>query len=173
MLVEKTPRLRHLTLKHSGSDTKRWDFEGLRLISGWKNLETLILSSVPLGDGSFLVDIGKQCQNLKHIDLSDRTYPPVSNDCEEQFLEMFKHCKNLRNVSIHDYILSKPTRMFTLLRNNPFIETIELCFIEHEDTPANLTLSIEQLLDRCSQLTRFWFEFKDVDNKLARGAFQR
>lgn len=123
-----------------------WYLDDLPLISKWKSLETLRLLDIPNKDGQFLIEVGKQCKNLRTLEFMNVRYN------EEELLQMLQHCKNLRYFSIKGhYARFAIPGLFALLGNNPELRKVDLGHDTYDGTScASL---IKHLSLQCPMLT--------------------
>ncbi|XP_046619916.1 uncharacterized protein LOC124305018 isoform X1 [Neodiprion virginianus] len=157
MIVQNSPHLKHLTLDTNNSTIEyeeMWDLNALHLISGWTNLRTLRLSSVPIEDGIFLTEIGRACKHLEILDLYDLGPGDVCCYIDE-LCQMIADLKNLREFRIHQDNIGEVSRIFVSLANNVQLRKVDVISDGENTTTNNLIPSIEHLLQTCSKLTTF------------------
>lgn len=158
-LVQGTPHVRHLTIDGDRSPLaghETWDLAALYSIAGWKNLTTLRLQHIPIQDGKFLIEIGKQCKNLENLELFDLGSTDDAPCFEKELLQMLIHCNNLTDFTLLQPNISRLTEIFFSLVNNPQLRRVDVTsYHKGNIAKTNLRLSIEQLLHRCPKLTTF------------------
>ncbi|XP_046619921.1 uncharacterized protein LOC124305020 isoform X2 [Neodiprion virginianus] len=168
MLVGNTPNLREFRLeaKREFICTRHyheiWDLDSLHLISGWRNLRALCLSSIPIKDGRFLVQIGRKCTHLEKLELYNMS---TTNDCcyTTELSHMVMHLQNLREFTFHETNVGKVSKVFFWLGRNPELRKVS---IKSEEPPSDtlcvMTSSIEHLLYCCPKLAIFFCVFDGV-----------
>ncbi|XP_046483157.1 uncharacterized protein [Neodiprion pinetum] len=168
MLVGNTPNLREFRLeaKREFICTRHyheiWDLDSLHLISGWRNLRALCLSSIPIKDGRFLVQIGRKCTHLEKLELYNMS---TTNDCcyTTELSHMVMHLQNLREFTFHEINVGKVSKVFFWLGRNPELRKVS---VKSEEPPSDtlcvMTSSIEHLLYCCPKLAIFFCVFDGV-----------
>lgn len=140
--------IRHL------EDGEAWDLGALCLIHYWENLKSLRLLSLPIHNGKFLVEIGKQCKYLEKLEFCD--LGPRSACCYIRELSlMLTHCKNLKDFSINADNIGRVSIVFASLSKNPQLQRVRLKSSGKLNDTRNLVSSVEELLRLCSKLTTF------------------
>lgn len=146
---------------------ENWDLEELHLIQNWKYLQTLRLIDIPIEDGEFMIEIGKQCKNLQNLELT-RLGPRNKCCYEEELLQMLTNCRNLRAFLIEAVWLNKTVEVLSLLTNNEHLSRVHLKTttgarsMSQYQYQLSLTSSIEKLLHQCPKLTTFLGEFNST-----------
>lgn len=145
------------------SNSSAWDLDELHLISKWKFLETLRLLDVPIKDGKFLVEVGKQCENLRTLRL---TMKNDENWCyKEEFLQMLSQCKNLRDFSITGIVADTIHDFFRILFNSPQLRRFHTkTFTTNHFGWYYYGREIERLIRWCPNLTTFLIECPYMEN---------
>ncbi|XP_046747225.1 uncharacterized protein LOC124411814 [Diprion similis] len=157
LLVENSPQLRDLTLDTNYStfeDDRMWDLDAMHLISGWTNLRTLRLSSIPIEDGIFLTEIGRTCKYLEILELYDLGPGDVCCYIDE-LCQMLSDLKTLREFRIHQDNIGEVSQVFVSLANNVQLRKVYMISDGEMNTTNNLISSVEHLLCSCSKLTTF------------------
>lgn len=141
-----------------------WDLDALHLISGWRCLETLHMTNIPIEDGQFLIEIGKRCENLQKLCLRRLPFGREYH-YENSLFEMLKHCRNLRDFTLEQFSVDQ-VKLFALLANNVDLEKVWVISLRSEHSTANWIRSLENLLQRCEKLTTVICEtsFKSEDD---------
>lgn len=157
VILHSCARIEHLLL-HGLRDPEIWDLDALPLIAGWKNLRSLHLKHIPITDGQFLIEIGKQCQYLEKVSLQ-RLGPGESCCYLDELFIMLPNCRNLKDFTIDQGGLGDVSEMFRSLANNREIESVTVSTKERDNRSRNLKLAspVEQLLHDCPKLTQFCF----------------
>lgn len=125
--------------------------DALCLISGWQHLETLDIGHVPYEDSQFLIEIGKGCKNLQKVSLTDTS---EKGGNQVALFEMFKYCRNLRDLTLNWFDVDQAA-MFALLAKNAKLERVEVFQFGFgsEQFAAPWISSLENMIHQCSKLT--------------------
>lgn len=131
-----------------------WDLDGLHLISGWQNLETLHVRNVACEDGQVLIEIGKRCKNLHKFSLLDVWFGTATNN-KIALSGMLEYCRNLRDLTIKCSGVDQ-AELFASCAKNVELERIEVINDRTEQSVASLApwiSSLENMIRQCSKLT--------------------
>lgn len=130
----------------------------LHQISGWQKLETLQLTDVPCEDAQFLIEIAKQCKNLKKLVL--RSVCSKKSGCNKVALfDMLQYCKNLRDLTIGWSGINQ-AELFDALAKNLEIERVQTISSEVKHSAAPWIQSVENLIGCCGNLATIISETK-------------
>lgn len=123
------------------------------------------LINIPIDDGEFLVEIGKQCKNLENLHLR-RLGSYGRCGYEKELLQMLTSCQNLRTFSIESTYLTKTVEVVESLTNNKHLTSVRMnvtveiqSSIENRSYQQSLTSTMKTFLWRCPKLTTFVGEF--------------
>lgn len=134
----------------------------LHLISGWKELTTLLLAKIPIKNGKFLVEIGKQCENLETLRLED-IGPPNYFCYKNELSEMMTYCRTLKDFSIVQDNIGKVSDMFRMFSKNSKLQRLKIKSFGRRNTFDKPLLRIETLI-RSHKLILLWCEFDNLVN---------
>lgn len=136
-------------------EDETWDLSALPKIAGWSNLKSLSLSSVPIEDGYFLIEIGKQCRDLEILELFD--LGPWASCCYiDDLLIMLSELKNLREFQLRQDNIGKVSKIFnSLSNNNSKLKTVSVISEGEVNSADDLIKSVERFLRNSKNLTTF------------------
>ncbi|XP_046435554.1 uncharacterized protein LOC124187215 isoform X1 [Neodiprion fabricii] len=158
ILIDNTPQLRDLTIcftENEEPQPETWDLDSLLHIARWRHLTALRLAYVPILDGRFLVEIGKNCENLQILVLIDLAKTGQSISYMNDVSDMLTRCRNIREFSFSEEDIFGVFNLLTSLSCNPKLESVDILFCEERENLPRLVASMEHLLYNCKMLNKF------------------